>query len=494
MTEHEHGALGGALTAMREGDGARALRLLIKQWRKTPHPTLSRLIQELGTELAPKRKSVASQRPFYREERWKKVHGAGRPEDLDYLLTGLPVLTAPALHAVVPLLAERAPDPRLERFLLDCVRDPQREQLVLSLAPHISFEEPQHVQELQSILQKAPLSEKLRRALEHCLGRSEAPAPLPQELEPTLEALAAGSWSESSANLFTQIYATPEDDAPRAILADALQEADDPRGEFIQLQLGPSTPTSASRQAELLSQHRSQWLGPFAPVVVPEKTRFRRGLICDVTLAEITVDQRRALTGRPEWSTVESVTFSRYSGHAAKMIAHSPMRSLRALHGVEPNNLLRPRMARLRELTLLMVHVQKLPTTPKLQSLTMLNPISLKTITDWRGEAPELRSVHLHVPRNNANEFTDWALHEAQLERVSLDLGWKARLILKGSDLTLIREGQDGYNLFRLRSALINSTKVRRVHLIGLSAAAMRAQLEACFGEGVQIEEVVATS
>lgn len=38
-------------------------------------------------------------------------------------------------------------------------------------------------------------------------------------------------------DLFREVYARPEDDAVRAVLADALLAADDPRGELIALQL-----------------------------------------------------------------------------------------------------------------------------------------------------------------------------------------------------------------------------------------------------------------
>jgi uncharacterized protein (TIGR02996 family) len=39
------------------------------------------------------------------------------------------------------------------------------------------------------------------------------------------------------ASLFSAVVATPDDDAPRLVLADALEERGDPRGRFISLQV-----------------------------------------------------------------------------------------------------------------------------------------------------------------------------------------------------------------------------------------------------------------
>ena len=56
-----------------------------------------------------------------------------------------------------------------------------------------------------------------------------------------------------------------DDDAPRHVLADALQAEGDPRGELMMLQLMPADPESAParrvRIRELLAQHYRSWLG-----------------------------------------------------------------------------------------------------------------------------------------------------------------------------------------------------------------------------------------
>ena len=78
----------------------------------------------------------------------------------------------------------------------------------------------------------------------------------------------------------------PDDDTPRLVFADWLEEHNDPRGEFIRLQceLNRWVPdvdrrsALQNRERELLREHRKKWLGSLANL--PEsRCRFDRGLI-----------------------------------------------------------------------------------------------------------------------------------------------------------------------------------------------------------------------
>lgn len=70
--------------------------------------------------------------------------------------------------------------------------------------------------------------------------------------------------------LFAAIVAAPADDRPRLVYADALTEADDPRGEFIAIQCrlasgrvkGAAAQALKTREEELLDAHRVEWFGP----------------------------------------------------------------------------------------------------------------------------------------------------------------------------------------------------------------------------------------
>lgn len=68
----------------------------------------------------------------------------------------------------------------------------------------------------------------------------------------------------------------PGDHAVRRVLADALVEAGDPRGEFIALTMNrregkSSSATIQKKLAKRFHRHRAEWLGPLAAVVVPDE-------------------------------------------------------------------------------------------------------------------------------------------------------------------------------------------------------------------------------
>jgi uncharacterized protein (TIGR02996 family) len=94
-----------------------------------------------------------------------------------------------------------------------------------------------------------------------------------EEEGPTIEAL------------YDAVYADPANLDARAVLADALLNRDDPRGEFIALQLALDSETttrqyvgrtytpygdrdaSEARQDELLAEHANGWLGPWVAAI-----------------------------------------------------------------------------------------------------------------------------------------------------------------------------------------------------------------------------------
>ena len=83
------------------------------------------------------------------------------------------------------------------------------------------------------------------------------------------------------------IREAPDDDGPRLIFADWLEERGDPRGEFIRVQcalerLGPADPARPALEDEeraLLDEHEEEWTTPLRRrrdcVAFPP--RFRRG-------------------------------------------------------------------------------------------------------------------------------------------------------------------------------------------------------------------------
>jgi uncharacterized protein (TIGR02996 family) len=83
--------------------------------------------------------------------------------------------------------------------------------------------------------------------------------------------------------LLAQIAEHPDDDAPRRVLADLLTERDDPRGEFITLQLHEALDVKLNKRMRKLERtHWQSWLGPLARLV--EQPRFERGFLIACTL------------------------------------------------------------------------------------------------------------------------------------------------------------------------------------------------------------------
>jgi uncharacterized protein (TIGR02996 family) len=80
-------------------------------------------------------------------------------------------------------------------------------------------------------------------------------------------------------DLWRQVAEFPEDLGPRAVLADALLERGDPRGELITLQCAEITYVTRPRIQQLIEQHWETWLGELTAILDPDVTRFERGVL-----------------------------------------------------------------------------------------------------------------------------------------------------------------------------------------------------------------------
>jgi uncharacterized protein (TIGR02996 family) len=128
-------------------------------------------------------------------------------------------------------------------------------------------------------------------------------------------------------HLFRAVYEAPDDDGPRVVLADALIERGDPRGELITVQLALVKSTDRAlktRERELLDAHGKAWLGDLAPILMAD-VRFERGFLAACKVDNSQLDRVQKLVGNPAWSTVRSL-------EGSALIALDPvMRSLRRL-------------------------------------------------------------------------------------------------------------------------------------------------------------------
>nr|HEX4316534.1 TIGR02996 domain-containing protein [Kofleriaceae bacterium] len=101
------------------------------------------------------------------------------------------------------------------------------------------------------------------------------------------------------AALFAAVDAAPDDDAPRRVLADALLELGDPRGELIALQLAPVLDDARIRA--LLDAHRAEWAGKLDLI---GDVVFERGFPARVTIGGPAVVKLGALQLRPTIHTL----------------------------------------------------------------------------------------------------------------------------------------------------------------------------------------------
>jgi uncharacterized protein (TIGR02996 family) len=124
--------------------------------------------------------------------------------------------------------------------------------------------------------------------------------------------------------MFDAVYAAPSDRQRREVLADALLEEGQPRGEFIALQLDGSS-RARKRALKLLDRHRAEWLGALLDNVVAGTDDWRDGFLvaAHVRLWGNRVDER-------SWATVERLVLH-WRGTPPRELGSPHLRSLQAL-------------------------------------------------------------------------------------------------------------------------------------------------------------------
>jgi uncharacterized protein (TIGR02996 family) len=151
------------------------------------------------------------------------------------------------------------------------------------------------------------------------------------------------------------IYAQPDDDAPRLVYADALQERGDARGELIALQIRLATeagePAMRVRERELLREHGDAWLGELSPIVLAPFA-FERGFLAMVTIDGRKLELVERLADDPSWATIRRVAIKLTAPvNVARTIAilrllPATIRQIEiAAHGVAPDGIAQIREA-----------------------------------------------------------------------------------------------------------------------------------------------------
>jgi uncharacterized protein (TIGR02996 family) len=127
----------------------------------------------------------------------------------------------------------------------------------------------------------------------------------------------------------------PDDDLPRLVYADYLDERGDLRGEFIRVQIERATLLGddprrfdlVAREQELLRAHEEEWLGPLAEIV--SNHEFRRGFISGVlVMTEAFVAHAETLFA---WSPIHEVKLRGAAGWVKELAALPELQWLTAI-------------------------------------------------------------------------------------------------------------------------------------------------------------------
>ncbi len=130
--------------------------------------------------------------------------------------------------------------------------------------------------------------------------------------------------------LFAEVYANPDDDQVRRVLADALLATGDPRGELILFQLEPDKDYHR-RAMRLVQAHGLSWLGALRGKVIP--LAYERGFLASVSL-QLQLQIRPIDFDLPIWGTVHTIDLEDADLDTFQITP--VMRSLKTLIGLTP--------------------------------------------------------------------------------------------------------------------------------------------------------------
>lgn len=304
------------LAAARVGDWARCLDELLAAWGTHRTIELADAIELAGKRAASKNIASATLR-----DRIATVTAAAITPLVEA------IRAAPDMIDLAVELARTAPpDPRIAQLLRGCMGEDDLDlRLIDALATH---DEPRSrtllEQRATSWQQRRDQFPRRRAEIDHLLAVARHVWPTYPSpgydlslLTPLLHAEPAGELSA----LLDAVYADLDNDAPRLVYADALQDAGDPRGEMIALQL---TDPGTARELELIRAHERRWLGRVHEAVQTSGRVWWRGFLTSVRVAEHAIDDT-ALADR-SWLTVEELDMGQYHGaRVARLVATLPV-------------------------------------------------------------------------------------------------------------------------------------------------------------------------
>ncbi len=332
-----------AIRAWERGDVSAALGALVELWRAVKWPALGDAIAALTIEAAKQRAPV---RPTGRQsgaEVWRAIEAKQDPLDLPRLLEPIPKATTGLQNERVTAMERWPTHPLITRTIvgwweryfvtihvaqlsevLARSEDPAVSARLATLAPNgrkaAKFVGRHNAPKLVEVAAKS--------AEWSATGCSDDEAALVTRLA-TLAAPAVAPVDEFGASL-AKVYERPDDDAVRALVADALVARGDPRGEFISLQLMRGDGAPSKRERQLEEAWGDTWLGRLVPCL-RKGTRFRRGFPAEAAY------EKSGDPSWPEWATFEALDLfpaSGFMGGGAPLLVKGRLPLLRKVVGI----------------------------------------------------------------------------------------------------------------------------------------------------------------
>ena len=354
--------LANSLAHLRTGDHTAALVHLLSAWRTYRDPRLAGAIEMVSIRLPGTRPSGRSIE--VKQTAWLAMANNSAPSAIGPLMATLDDTgKANHLRDRISAIAERDPDPRIAARLVALIERPpywdESGVMVIKAALQVIVAnyDPRQLVALDRIIAHgvgagtsvtrfiAAHLPKYRSALaKKCEG-------FPIVADPSVLTEIEGFIvvPQQEATLITAVYANPEDDEPRSVLADVLQRRGDPRGEFIALQLarargGPRT----KRERTLLAANRERdWIGPIEPLILKKSAAFERGFLSRCALHSQEQSLFETMVDHPAWRTLTELNVARTTFETSSLVAKMP--ALRVLRGASVSEVpdKHPRLERL---------------------------------------------------------------------------------------------------------------------------------------------------
>ncbi len=327
--------LGRAAAALAAGDREAAINELVAGWRSSRSPQLAQLVEDLSA-IEPRglAEQLAKKYPEELDQAirwWRSLVAENDPRVTTYLhgLLNAPPFGGSLFWTQIFALVTLADDPRsIEALVAVAERLP-------AIAPPGQLAAIVHV--------RSQTANRLRRRYVRIPALEPDAAAIAHSIRLRIDELRAATAAADrpGAELLAAIRAAPDDDRPRLVYADWLQERGDPRGEFIALQLANAGDAWAQRREQkLLRDHTRAWLGPIGEVAVLKRCRFVRGFPVEIAVGPRIGTRLATVVDADEWWSVEELYFGAPHSFAfvcAQLVRSPVMTSLRIVRGFGSN-------------------------------------------------------------------------------------------------------------------------------------------------------------